>query len=547
LFLARSTCALRGSGPQQTILNEKATIDFDIQIGSTTLNFANAVAITGGTQQGSTQISVSSTAGMTVGGYLLISQLNDGMIVSTVGTGGNCNWCDGSWTSNGSRSQQQIAEIQAIPSSTTVVFSPGLFTNYTLTPLAVPYAAAVKYAGVENLQIYANNTHTQSKSNILITHCAYCWVSNVESNFADGNHIDMDRCFRCQVSDSYFWGVYGSAPGNYDHGMTIEYGTTLSLIQNNIWDRAGIIEPEYGPAGNVVAYNYRTRWYRAEVVSLLPGDIETHGAHPQYNLYEGNQVNKMYPDSYWGSSANETYFRNWANGAGLTCNPATASRGTVVCTPIGPPPPSSSNGWYQTEAVRIFEVEFADSSYNFVGNVIGSNLANTLTVYGNGTTLMGHVALIVAPTIRTYNSTIYGFSFGYSGEGDDGTNPQDNARSYTTALIHGVYNHLDGSITWAPGVTPTLPPSLYLSSRPAWFTTPWGTPPWPPIGPDVTGGVDASGHAYLIPAALCYNHTPVNPDGSLMFNATSCYGNTQPPQPVPPTYLYPGRNAPGWL
>jgi hypothetical protein len=60
-----------------------------------------------------------------------------------------------------------------------------------------------------------------------------------------------------------------------------------------------------------------------------------------------------------------------------------------------------------------------------------------------------------------------------------------------------------------------LPPSFFLpaSGRPAWWGTPWGTPPWPAIGPDVKGGdIPAVGEsAYHIPAELCYANTPVDP------------------------------------
>jgi len=52
--------------------------------------------------------------------------------------------------------------------------------------------------------------------------------------------------------------------------------------------------------------------------------------------------------------------------------------------------------------------------------------------------------------------------------------------------------------------------------------------PWPAIGPDVTGGQDPAGHAYKIPAQVCYENSPQNADGTLIFNAGNCYGNTSP-------------------
>jgi hypothetical protein len=66
----------------------------------------------------------------------------------------------------------------------------------------------------------------------------------------------------------------------------------------------------------------------------------------------------------------------------------------------------------------------------------------------------------------------------------------------------------------------TLPPSLFLSSRPSWWPA---TTPWPPIGPDVTGGnADPAGHAFKTPAQACYENTIAkgNP-----FDPVACYGN----------------------
>ena len=76
---------------------------------------------------------------------------------------------------------------------------------------------------------------------------------------------------------------------------------------------------------------------------------------------------------------------------------------------------------------------------------------------------------------------------------------------------------------------------MYLSSKPAWFITTSGAVTWPPIGPDVTGGQDATGRAHNIPAHVCYDMTPKT-SGILNFDANNCYANLNPPF-APPTYL----------
>ena len=89
-----------------------------------------------------------------------------------------------------------------------------------------------------------------------------------------------------------------------------------------------------------------------------------------------------------------------------------------------------------------------------------------------------------------------------------------------------------------------LPPSFYLSARPAWWSTPFGTPPWPAIGPDVTGGNVGgyAGHAHKIPARLCYENSATDSvygnANVRVFNANNCYegsvGQTVPAAPTSP-------------
>jgi hypothetical protein len=82
--------------------------------------------------------------------------------------------------------------------------------------------------------------------------------------------------------------------------------------------------------------------------------------------------------------------------------------------------------------------------------------------------------------------------------------------------------------------TQSLPASFYLSGQPNWWSTPWGTPKWPAIGPDVSGGnvtnSPTGGHADEIPARLCFENTPNDPaypssnPRIKAFNGTACYG-----------------------
>jgi len=142
----------------------------------------------------------------------------------------------------------------------------------------------------------------------------------------------------------------------------------------------------------------------------------------------------------------------------------------------------------------------------------------------------------VAPGTRNYSGTFYAFDFGYDSGGDgsgSGVPTQWVGLAYSTAFLHGNYDTASKSVFWDIGrtVSHTLPASLYLNSKPSWF----GSTPWPPIGPDVAQGMDASGHVYAIPALVCYNKTPKDSNGMLIFDANYCYGQLS--RPAPPTNL----------
>src|SRR5262249_11874869 len=129
------------------------------------------------------------------------------------------------------------------------------------------------------------------------------------------------------------------------------------------------------------------------------------------------------------------------------------------------------------------------------------------------------------------------FVLGFSDdEGTHGRLPND-PLTVATLMRWGNYDVATDSTQWNVSEVPSdlshfanavpamqdLPASFYLFAKPAW----WASAPWPPIGPDVTDGPGAGGHAYDIPAALCYANNPVDGDYGVsnvrIFNASNCY------------------------
>jgi hypothetical protein len=290
-----------------------------------------------------------------------------------------------------------------------------------------------------------------------------------------------------------------------------------------------------------------TGMYSNSSPNFLAGNIETHGAHVQYNLLEGNVVSKIDLESIWGSNAENTLFRNWVTGADIGCNPyndTAPPRKTVLCTPLGVQGNGGVNAWWEIQSVIAVNSGFLSTYQNFVGDVVGSAAMLALDEYDNPAHPMPSTALVQAPASRSYDANSYGFAFGFgeasdsggkaiaNGVGCDGSlsYPCESTTPYSTALFYNEYNSVSGSVACSGSCSTALPTSFYLNSTPSW----WGSLPWPAVGPDVAGGTGPSGHASLTasnPAQNCYLNimggVVGGAGGPLPFNPSNCYSVSQ--------------------
>jgi hypothetical protein len=537
-----SNVTLRGSGPKVTILNLLGTSVFGtgINIGSfgDTPVFSSAVNITSGANiAGATSFTVSSTSGMAVGRYLVISELN-ATTLSGVNYVANqstdnpvCTWCDNGQTPNATRVRGQIVEITAI-SGLTVSFTPGLYTSYTLTPTAVPYAAAVKMAGVEDLQVFGNNLTDSYQSNFGIEMCSYCWISNVMSNYAYGDHIDMMFSYRSEVRDSYFTNAFSHTSGTTDADIAIGGKSSSNLIENNILERLhSSVILEWGAAGNVVGYNYSYGAFDSSsgAQTVVTIDFDAHGAHPQFNLLEGNITPHIFFDSFWGTGSFNTFFRNWNVSSTKIANPL-SGRGVIQWS-------TAATANQQNRGISLSYTQTRD---NIIGDAAGSVLA-TAAVGGSANLFKdGPVECIscrIAPGTRNYDGTFYAWDIGYD-NGSESTGSGLPAGwvglAYQTSFLHGIVDTADPLVKWDIHGTGshTLPASFYKASKPTW----WGNLPWPGIGPEVVGGIDVGGHVYNNAAGICYQG-PKDSNGLLIFDAHDCYYSSTSTPPAAPTNL----------
>ncbi len=451
-------------------------------------------AVTSGATLGSSNITVSSAANFATGKMFNIDELNDtnGLGVIPVGNAGFKN-VDGR-TGDGLYSLGQVVYITGV-SGTSISFDPPLawwFTNFN-SAMATPFPCITTYAGVEDLTAYNNNTGSYTVFSLIAT--AYCWLKNVESGWADGDHINIDSSARCEVRECYLHDGYLHGPGTYDDTLKIQGHTSGDLIENNIFRRLHLSIFLNAACGNVFAYNFMTNGFDSNCTDCMIADTTTHGAHSLMNLYEGNVQTAFSQDGIWGTSTHGTLLRNFVAGNNWVCPPY-----------IGRGPEQTNSFVKQTQYNHPIQLAgFANSRYfNVVGNVLG-----TLNMGINQPPLTGPpVYMLIAPQTRISTQGAI-FTLGYSFGSDTGTDPNDNNQPWLTMINQGNWDFVSKSQTFSNSIPDhVIPQSYYLTSKPAWFYC----MAWPPIDP-TTGNTNFM--AALIPAQYRYlygtNPTPCFP------------------------------------
>jgi hypothetical protein len=397
------------------------------------------------------------------------------------------------------------------PGPFTLTISPGLYmSNWQAnqTPGAWWSNSTIQGAGVENLSI--DDSHAAIDNSVAIYNAYGSWVSGIRSINTSVSHISVGESAHNTIQNNYFYGTRSAASQSY--GIA-EVAFSDNLIQNNIFDHIACSVCVAGAGeGSVYAYNFTWDGYYIASLNWVAGGFGLHSAGDAMTLFEGNQATSMGGDDFHGTHPQLTLFRNMIFGA-------------------DPAAPYRSN---DTLAVQ----NGVDSRYwNVVGNVLGTpgytNLYLNAPPNGNGNNRnavffvgYGEIDTTVSPDLLTAESIMKWGNY------DDVTgavrwcgNSSDTNWSYCggTSEIPSTLNDTTGSPSIYANPIPTkgdtgagqgaLPASFYLSSGPpSFWTTPWGTPAWPPNGPDVTGGniPNTGGHANNLPAELCYANSPVD-------------------------------------
>jgi hypothetical protein len=444
LLLARPV-VLRGAGANRTTL-AVSPAGVGVQIGAWN-SLGDGVALAADAPKGSTTLTVADASAFSVGDIVRLDQLDDPAVVQ----GQSCPFLkrgsEGAW-----RSIAQMVEIAGKSGNTLTLAAP-LHWGYqtSLRAELVPLTTTpTRNAGLEDLRITgAENTAVN------VQYAAYSWVKGIETDHVDGVHVTLAGAYRFVLRDSYAHHSVRYSYGGVSYGYSLEWGTSDSLVENNIVTYMNKpIQFRAAGGGNVVAYNY------VDDAWSMPDEggnfwfqelaIDVHCAFPHMELVEGNYAPHMGGASTWGNAGYITWFRNQS----------TSEYRTIQLT--GPNAPGNQ---------AAVELDARMIGMNVVGNVLGT---------GN---VSARQQTVDASDCKTLTPFVYRFNYDAAKGYCEFPNPVDTQASGTT-LLHENFDFATNAVARDPALPSQLPPSLYLTEKPAFF----GSQQWPWVEADGSGG-----------------------------------------------------------
>ncbi|MGB0524951.1 MAG: glycosyl hydrolase family 28-related protein [Flammeovirgaceae bacterium] len=192
--------------------------------------------------------------------------------------------------------------------------------------------------GIQNLSVERFNKPSKGNNfNIQFRYAVNCWVKGVEGKKSAGSHLIIAFSSNIEVSGCYFHHAFDySGSGTRGYGVTLISHSGECLIENNIFSHLRhAMMVKQGANGNVFAYNYSFKPTRKELISNYSGDISMHGHYPFANLFEGNVVQNIMVDKYWGESGpDNTLFRNRVKLYGIIYSPTAGNGHNVIANEV---------------------------------------------------------------------------------------------------------------------------------------------------------------------------------------------------------------------
>lgn len=351
------------------------------------------------------------------------------------------------WFSRAGRPLNEIKEITAVTGNK-ITFSTPIHITYWTSKLAqltryTGDSVHIRGAGIEDLTVSGG-----SNGNIRFEAAAYSWVKNIENTIWLGEGVSANSSFRVEIRDSYIHDAAWPYPGGGGYAISFASGTSEVLVENNIVNKANkVMVARSSGAGSVVGYNYMDNAYIGYDLNWVETGLNgSHMVGSHHILFEGNQSFNYDSDNTHGNAIAMTVFRNHLTGRRRDFPGMANARGAGLM----------SGSWW----------------HSFIGNVIGEPGQMAGWIYddpGNGSLGGGWSGWSPASAI---------WKLGY----DPAHWAQlADPKVRQTTIRDGNFDYLTNQVKWQRAVQP-IPPSLYLSAKPAFF----GNLVWPWVDPTGT-------------------------------------------------------------
>jgi hypothetical protein len=349
------------------------------------------------------------------------------------------------------RITQELKEVASFDSgSRTLTFTSPLHTEYRVANTAQVATFASQHVPIAGVGVEEMTISRGDAGNLIFMNAAHSWARRIESTKWLGEGVQFDKCFRCELRDSYVHTPVFFEPGGGSYNITLDTATSELLVENNISrDADKVLVARGAGAGSVIGYNYlddgrigsNPAWQEI-------GLGASHYVGPHHVLFEGNWAFNADNDKTHGNSNTHTYFRNYLRGV-RTFYPADTSAGSA----------------------RVAGATATTYHMSWVGNVLGAPGAMAGWDYENGKMADG-------PGI---------WRFGWD---DWSPYPVDPVVMQTT-IRDGNFDYLTNQVHWhglggngassglIPPVNSLLPNSMYMAGKPPFF----GTLAWPWVDP----------------------------------------------------------------
>jgi hypothetical protein len=363
------------------------------------------------------------------------------------------------WFSRQDRPQSEIKQVASV-NGNVVSFTSPLTMGYVTSHYAelTTYSgsnAPVNEAGVENLTVRGGGD-----GGVRFEDTMYSWAKNIECTEWWGECVAIENGFRDELVDSYIHDGAWAEPGGAGYAISLAFGSSGILIENNIVLKANkVMVSRSAGAGSVTAYNYMDDGYIATVEGWIEDGINnSHMVGSHMMLFEGNQSFNADSDDTHGNTTYDVFFRNYL----------TTMRSTFTSDYTG----DAIDDTDAAAGVNLPKRAFGAHSYSYwlsaVGNVLGTP---GVTTAANG--------YVDSATGTDWPPTMW--LLGWNEVGNHTPDPNVAA----TMIRDGNWDSYLGQQTWLTGAAATLPNSMYLTCKPAFF----GSDTWPWVNPS-TGTLD---------------------------------------------------------